>query len=386
MTNEIYFDHAATTPLDPRVRAAIEPYLDVVYGNPSSVYRLARTARAALDTARDKVAEVLGARSAEIVFTSGGTESDNAAIKGVAFSRPGSHIITTQIEHHAVLHSAQFIERLGYAVTYLPVDRHGTVDPEDVARAIRPETSLISVMHANNEIGTIQPIGEIARIARARKVLLHVDAVQSAGALNVDVDALGVDLLSISGHKLYGPKGSGLLYVRRGTVCWPFLHGGGQERGRRAGTENLAAIVGLAEALQLAQRERSERNGIARSLRDALIRGVRQVWPAAQLTGHPEHRLPNHASFVLPGVDGESLLLALDQRGIMASSGSACTSGSLEPSHVLLALGLPTDLCRGSLRLTVGHHNVAADVEQFLAVLPEVRDRVTGLVTESRLD
>ncbi|HEX5417650.1 MAG TPA: cysteine desulfurase family protein [Chloroflexota bacterium] len=376
MSSEIYFDHAATTPLDRRVYEAMAPYLETSYGNPSSVYRLARVSRAAVDGARDLVAEVLGARGAEVIFTSGGTESDNAALKGVAFARPGGHVITTRIEHHAVLHSAQFLERLGHPVTYLPVDQFGVVDPDAVGRAIRPDTALISVMHANNEIGTIQPIAEIARVARARKVPLHVDAVQSAGALPIEVDALGVDLLSLSGHKLYGPKGTGVLYIRRGTVFWPFLHGGGQERGRRAGTENVAGIVGMAEALRLANTEHEARNQITRGLRDRLIAGVRRTWPTARLTGHPDLRLPNHASFVLPGVSGESLLLALDQRGIMASTGSACTSGSLEPSHVLLALGLEPSLAEGSLRLTVGHRNTEAEVEQFLGVLPRVLDAV----------
>lgn len=373
----IYFDHAATTPLDPRVLGAMRPYLAEAYGNPSSMYQLARIARQGVDRARDDVAEILGARPAEIIFTGSGSEGDNFAIKGVALAhRSGGHLITSQIEHHAVLNSLAFLERLGYAVTYLPVDQSGLVDPDAVARALRPETILVSIMHANNEIGTIQPIQEISRITRARRIPFHVDAVQSAGYLDINVDRLGVDLLTISAHKFYGPKGVGALYLRRGTVCWPLIHGGGQERGRRAGTENAAGVVGLATALRIATEEQAERNRAIRILRDRLIQGVLEKVPAGRLTGHPARRLPNSASFAIEGVSGESLLLALDQQEIMVSTGSACTSGSMEPSHVLRALGLPENLIQGGLRLSVGHENTVEEVDRFLQVLPACVERL----------
>jgi cysteine desulfurase len=372
----VYLDHAATTPLDARVLAAMEQYLTSVYGNPSSMYRLARDSRRALDTARDCVAECIGARSAEIVFTSGGSESDNAAIKGVAFAhRVRGHVVTTQIEHHAVLHAANFLERLGMNVTHVAPDASATIDPDAIGRAIRPDTVLVSVMHANNEVGTIQPIEEIGRITRARRVPLHVDAVQSAGTLDLSVDRLGVDLLSVSGHKFYGPKGVGVLYIRRGTTCWPLIHGGGQERGRRAGTENVAGIVGLAEALRLAIGDAPSRDARIATLRVRLIDRVRAL-AGVQLTGHPERRLPNNASFVFDGLSGESLLLALDRRGIMVSTGSACTSGSLEPSHVLRAIGLSDGVSRGSLRVSLGKDTTDADIDRFLRELPPIVDRL----------
>ncbi len=377
----IYFDHAATTPLDPRVRDAMMPYLDDVYGNPSSIYRIAREARRAVDEARDTVAEVLGARAAEIIFTASGSESDNLALKGVAFAhvRQGGHIITSQIEHHAVLHTAEFLEKLGFRVTYLPVDQHGLIDPDAVGRAIQDDTILVSIMYANNEIGTIEPIEEIARITKRRRIPFHVDGVQAAGSLDLSVDRLGVDLLTLSGHKLYGPKGTGALYVRRGTVCWPLIHGGGQERGRRAGTENVAGIVGFATALRLAAEERASRSQHAVALRDQLIGGVLSSVPGSRLNGHPTQRLATNASFCFEGVSGESLLLALDQLGIMVSTGSACTSGSLEPSHVLLALGLPPTLAMGSLRISLGKDNTPAEVHRFLELLPDVIARLRAI-------
>lgn len=377
----IYFDHAATTPLDPRVFEAMRPYLGENFGNPSSMYRHARLARRGLDDARAEVAEILGARPAEVIFTGSGSESDNFALKGVAFAHQGQggHIITSRIEHHAVLHTVEFLERLGYRVTALPVDQHGLVDPDAVGRAMQPDTILVSIMIANNEIGTIEPIEEIARIARARKVPVHADAVQAAGARDLSVDRLGVDLLSLAGHKFYGPKGTGVLYIRRGTVCWPLIHGGGQERGRRAGTENVAGIVGLATALRLAQDERDARNRHSARLRDRIIDGVLRTIPDARLTGHPTQRLSNNASFCFPGVSGESLLLALDQHEIMASTGSACTSGSLEPSHVLIALGLPADLAAGSLRVTLGKDNTDAEVDEFLRLLPDLIARLRSI-------
>jgi cysteine desulfurase len=373
----VYFDHAATTPLDPRVLEAMLPYLADNFGNPSSMYRLARDARRALDDARDAVASVLGARSAEIIFTASGSESDNAALKGVALAhRSGGHIITTQIEHHAVLHAVEFLGQLGYEVTHLPVDSRGLVDPDVVGRAIRADTILVSVMYANNEVGTIEPVEVIGRLTRARKIPFHVDAVQAAGAVDLDVNRLNVDLLTLSGHKFYGPKGTGVLYVRRGTVCWPLIHGGGQERGRRAGTENVAGIVGLAAAVQAAVGEAPSRSRHVQALRDVLISGVLRTVPGSHLTGHPTSRLPGHASFVFDDVSGESLLLALDQRGYMVSTGSACTSGSLEPSHVLLALGLDPRRAEGSLRITLGHHNTEEEVRSFLEQLPPLVERL----------
>jgi cysteine desulfurase len=368
----IYLDHAATTPLEPRVVAAMQPFWSQLFGNPSSMYRSARESRRYLDSARDAVADALGAKNTEVIFTSGGTESDNAAIKGIAFARRGGHIVTTRIEHHAVLHSVQFLEKLGYRVTYVTNDEFGRVDPTAVERAIEPDTVLVSVMLANNEIGTIQPISEIARVTRAKRVPLHVDAVQAAGYIDLDVDRLGVDLLSLSGHKFYGPKGTGALYIRRGTVCWPLLHGGGQERGRRAGTENVAGIVGFAEAFRLARTERDERVHRVTAMRNRIIAGVLQTIPGAHLTGHPVDRLPNLASFCFERISGESLLLALDQRGIMASSGSACTSGSLDPSHVLLALDLPAGLAQGSLRISLGQLNTNEEIDRLLASLPPI--------------
>ncbi|HEX2516168.1 MAG TPA: aminotransferase class V-fold PLP-dependent enzyme [Chloroflexota bacterium] len=381
----IYLDHAATTAVRPEVVQAMLPYWAAAAGNPSSVYAWGRAARRAVDDAREATAALLGARPQEVLFTSGGTESDNAAIKGVAFAArarrgdppgapgaPGApgHIITTAIEHHAVLHTCEWLEQFGFRTTYLPVDRHGLVDPAAVEAAITPETVLISVMYANNEVGTVQPLAEIGRIARARRIPFHTDAVQAGGALDLHVNRLGVDLLSLSAHKFYGPKGVGLLYVRSGTRWQPQQQGGAQERNRRAGTENTAGIVGLATALRLAYDNLQEANAHTQALRDRLISGVFERIPEAILTGHPERRLPNSASFVFPHVEGESILLSLDMHGIAASSGSACTSGALEPSHVISALGFPPEIARGSLRLTTGRDNMDTEVERVLDVLP----------------
>ncbi len=367
----IYLDHAATTPVRPEVLAAMLPYWTDRAGNPSSVYQAGREARRAIDTAREEVSAVLGARPQEIIFTSGGTESDNAAIKGVALASRarGNHIITTKIEHHAVLHTCEWLEQFGFETTYVSVDRHGLVDPADVAAAITEKTVLISVMYANNEIGTIEPLAEIARVARGRKIPFHTDAVQAAGALDLGVNRLGVDLLSLSGHKFYGPKGVGVLYVRSGTRWQPQQQGGAQERNRRAGTENTAGIVGLATALRLAYADLPAANVHLQGLRDRLIAGVLGSIPRCELTGHPTQRLPNNASFAFHHVEGESILLSLDMKGIFASSGSACTSGALEPSHVIAALGLPPELARGSLRLTVGRENTPAEIDRVLAEL-----------------
>ena len=381
MSSLIYLDHAATTPLDRSVLAEMEPYLCEVFGNPSSIYQSAREARRALDEARDTVADILNARAREIVFTSCGSESDNLAIKGVAFANRsrGNHIITSQIEHHAVLHSCQYLEKFGFRVSYLPVDRNGLVDLELLKQEIGDETILVTIMYANNEIGTIQPIEEIAQICKERRVYFHTDAVQAAGALDLDVKRLGVDMLSLAGHKFYGPKGIGALFVRRGVQYWPQQHGGTQERNRRAGTENVAGIVGFAAALRAAYENFDQINGHSALLRDRLIEGILSQVDNAVLSGHPTSRLSNNASFCFENIEGESILLALDQRGIMASSGSACTSASLEPSHVLMALGLPAHFAHGSLRLTVGKDNTMDEVERVLVELPSIIEKLRSL-------
>lgn len=373
----IYLDHAATTPVRPEVVEAMRPYWTELGGNPSSIYQWGQAARRAVDGARETVAQVLGCRPNEVIFTSGGTESDNAAIKGVAFAsrERGNHLITTQIEHHAVLHTCEWLEQFGYETTYLPVDRYGRVDPADVAAAITDQTVLISIMYANNEVGTIEPLAEIGRVARAHRIPFHTDAVQAGGSLDLNVNRLGVDLLSLSGHKFYGPKGVGVLYVRSGTRWQPQQQGGAQERNRRAGTENTAGMVGLAEALRLANQDREVQNAYVQRLRDRLIRGVLARIPDAELTGHPELRLPNSASFVIRYVEGESVLLSLDVQGIAASSGSACTSGALEPSHVVTALGYPPEVGRGSLRLTVGRDNTVEEIDRALdALVPAIEN------------
>lgn len=372
----IYLDHAATTPVDARVLEAMLPYLGERFGNPSSVYRLGREARQALDEARQTAADILHTSPQEIVFTSSGTEADNLALQGVAWAGRregrGRHIITSAIEHHAVLHTCQHLEEEGFEVTYLPVDPTGLVRIEDLEQAMRPDTLLVSIMYANNEIGTIEPLAELSAVAHAGGAFFHTDAVQAAAALSLDVQALGVDLLSLSAHKFYGPRGVGLLYVRRGVPLQPLLHGGGQERGRRAGTENVAGIVGLAAALRLAQENRLAYAAHCRPLREQLIEGLLAAVPGTHLTGHRTERLPNHASFCFESISAESLLVKLDQLGIYASSGSACTAGALEPSHVLTAIGLPAELARGALRLTLGKDTTAEEVERALEVLPRV--------------
>ncbi|HZO73460.1 MAG TPA: cysteine desulfurase NifS [Ktedonobacteraceae bacterium] len=376
----IYLDHAATTPLDRRVLDAMMPYLTTEYGNASSIYTLGRYAMQAIDRAREQVAEAIHARPTEIAFVGCGSESDNLAIKGMAFAaqKKGKHIITSSIEHHAVLHTCQYLERFGFTVTYLPVDEYGSVDPRELEQAITDQTTLASIMYANNEVGTIEPIEEIGRICRARKIPFHVDAVQAGGALPIDVVALHADLLSLSAHKFYGPKGMGILYVRQGMRILPQLQGGSQERGRRAGTENVAGIVGAATALRLAQEELPEVTPRITALRDRLIEGILTI-PGSRLTGHPTHRLPNNASFCFEGVEGESILLNLDLVGVAASTGSACTSGSVDPSHVLVAMGLPPEWSHGSLRLTLGKENTEAEVETLISALPGIVEKLRGL-------
>ncbi len=370
----IYLDHAATTPTHPEVMKAMLPYFADAFGNPSSIYSYGQEARGAVEQARTRVAELIGARSEEIVFTSGGTEADNFALKGVAYAseHKGNHIITTSIEHHAVMEVGKFLEKRGLRITYLPVDKYGLVDPDDVKRAIADETILISVMHASNEVGTIEPLEEIGDIAHEAGICFHSDAVQTAGHIPVNVDRLKVDLLSISGHKFYGPKGVGALYVRKGTRLVSLMQGGEQEKRRRAGTENVPAIVGLGKAAELARQEMDKEIERLAGLRDELIRGLMERIDHIRLNGHARRRLPNNVNVSVDFVEGESMLLNLDLEGICASTGSACSSASLEPSHVLLALGLSPEQAHGSLRFTMGRGNSEADLERVLAVLPTI--------------
>ncbi len=388
MDRRIYFDHAATTPTDPRVVAAMLPYLTELWGNPSSIYAEAREARKGLDGARRAIAEVLGARPQEVIFTSGGTESDNLALRGVAYGarRRGNHIITTVVEHHAVLHTAERLEQEGFRVTYLPVDREGFVDLEALERALDDETVLVSIMYANNEVGSIQPIADVVRVVKARDphIAVHTDAVQAAGYLDLNVDRLGVDLLSLAGHKIYGPKGAGVLYVRTRTPFLAQTLGGSQEKNRRAGTENVAGAIGMAAALRLAEAERAERSAHVRLLRDRLLEELPRRVPGLRVTGPSdrERRVPNSFSCCFERVEGEAVLLQLDLKGISASSGSACTTGSLEPSHVLLAMKVPHELARGSLRITLGKANTMEEIEELLTVLPDAVERLRALAPQ----
>lgn len=375
MSRSIYADHAATTRLSQKALETMMPYLQNDFGNPSSLYAFGQQAKADLDTARAQVAACLNAKSEEIFFTSGGTEADNWAIKAVAELREkkGRHIITSAIEHHAVLYTAQYLEKQGCSVTYLPVDSMGRVNPADVKAALRPDTILISIMAANNEIGTIEPVAEIGAIAREAGVLFHTDAVQAVGHIPVDVETWKCDLLSLSGHKLHGPRGVGALYVRKGLRLPPLIHGGGQEKGRRSGTENVAGAVGLAAALREAVAGMETRNQKLTAMRDRLIDGLTRL-PCTRLTGDPVNRLPGTASFVFEGAEGEALLLHLDAKGIRASSGSACSSASLDPSHVLLAIGLPHEVAHGSLRLSLGEENTDEEIDYLLKEVPAVVD------------
>ena len=374
MMDRIYMDNAATTAICPEALAAMLPCFGEHFGNASSIHGTGRDARKVLEDARRTVADVLGAKPAEIYFTSGGSESDNWAIKGAAFAnrKKGNHIITSQIEHHAVLHTCQWLEKQGFEVTYLPVDEYGLVNPRDVEAAITDKTILISIMAANNEIGTIEPIPEIGQIAHDHKIIFHCDAVQAVGAIPVNVDAWHVDMLSLSGHKFHGPKGVGALYIRTGTKVDQFLHGGAQERGRRATTENVPGIVGMAAALEKADANMEE-NGVRLTyLRDKLIAGILDAIPYARLNGHPLKRLPGNVNVSIQYIEGEALLLRLDLAGVAASSGSACTSGSLDPSHVLLAIGLPHEVAHGSLRLSLTDSSTEEEVDEVLKVLPQI--------------
>lgn len=378
----VYLDHSATTPVRPEVLEAMLPFLkDEAFGNPSTVYSYGREAKKALEEAREKVADLIGARPEEIFFTSGGTEADNLALIGTAAAneKKGRHIITSSIEHHAVLHTAQYLLRHGFKVTFLPVTPEGLVRVEDVEKAITDETILISVMHVNNEVGTIQPIKEIGKLARERGIVFHTDAVQSVGKLPVNVDDLGVDLLSASGHKIYGPKGIGCLYIRKGTKINPILYGGAQERKRRPGTENMPGIVGFGRAAELAGQELESEMERLQALRDKLIDGILTRIEDVQLNGDPRQRVATNANFSFRYVEGESMLLSLDMKGICASSGSACTSGSLDPSHVLLAMGIPHEVAHGSVRMTLGRDNTEEDIDYVLEVMPEIVARLRSM-------
>lgn len=372
--NRIYLDHAATSPLASSVLEEMMPYFAEHFGNASSIYDTGRDARKAVEAARKRVATVLNCQPQEVYFTSGGTESDNWAIKGAAFANQnkGRHIISSQIEHHAVLHTLAWLEGQGFEVTYLPVDAMGRVSPDDVQNAIREDTILITIMAANNEIGTIQPMTEIGQIAKERKVLFHTDAVQAVGAIKTDVEEWQVDLLSLSAHKFQGPKGVGVLYVRKGTKMEPLMHGGAQERGRRAGTENLAGIVGLGAAIKRADEAREKNAQTISRLRDDLIKGILTGIPHTRLNGDPKNRLPNNVNISIEYIEGEAILLRLDFLGIAASSGSACTSGSLDPSHVLLAIGLPHEIAHGSLRMTLSSDTTQSEVDEVIAALKKI--------------
>ncbi|MCL5292496.1 MAG: cysteine desulfurase NifS [Actinobacteria bacterium] len=374
----IYLDHAATTPTDREVVAAMTPYFTDKFGNPSTLYGVGREAKAAIEEAREKVASLLGADPGEVFFTSGGTESDNQALVGIVYAneKKGNHLITCAIEHHAVLDTAEFLKRRGFEATILPVDKYGMVDPEDVRRAINGKTVLVSIMHANNEVGTVQPVAEIGKIAREAGVAFHTDAVQTFGHLPIDVNAMKIDLLSISGHKLYGPKGVGAIYIRKGTRIIPFMHGGGQESRRRAGTHNVPGIVGLGKAAEIAAVEMGSEEAHLSILRDELIASILERVEDVRLNGHPTERLPNNINVCIEGAEGEAMLLSLDMEGICVSSGSACTSGTLNPSHVLLAMGIPAEIAHGSLRVTLGRSTTKKEIDYLLEVLPPIVERL----------
>ena len=387
----IYLDHAATTAMHPRVLDAMLPFFTQHFFNPSSMYRQAQECRQAIDRSRLAVAQILGCRPAEIIFTSGGTESDNTAIKGVAMAlrQAGNHIITTAVEHHAILHTCHQLQRSGFETTYLPVDQYGMVRLEDLEKAITPKTVLVSVMLANNEVGTINPVSAASALIKAKarsfgtNIVFHTDAVQGASYLDLSVDRLGVDALSLSAHKFSGPKGVGVLYLRRATPFEPQQVGGSHERDRRAGTENVAGIVGAAKALTLAAEQRESSTEHALALRGRLIKAIPQAVPGAHLNGHPTMRLPNNVNFSFEGTDSQWFLMALDEAGIAASSGSACNTASLEASHVLTAMGLPGDLAIGTLRLTLGSENTDADIDRVLAVLPKTIEQVRATGAKS---
>ncbi len=377
----IYLDYAATTPTHPEVVKAMLPYFTDAFGNPSSIHSYGQEAKGSIEEARGKIAELIGARDEELIFTSGGTEADNFALKGIAYANEakGNHIITSSIEHHAVIETCRFLEKRGFRVTYLPVDEYGLVDPADISQAITDKTVLISVMQANNEMGTIEPVAEIGKIAQKAGVCFHTDAVQAVGHIPVNVDQLGVDLLSMSAHKFYGPKGIGALYIRKGSKLTPFIHGGEQERRRRASTENVPGIIGFGKAAELAQQGMSEEAERLTYLRDRLISGILERIDHTRLNGHPTMRLPNNINISVAFVEGESMLLNLDLEGICASTGSACSSSSLEASHILLAMGISHEQAHGSLRFSLGRWTTEEDIERVLDVLPNITTKLRAM-------
>ena len=377
----VYADNAATTRIAPQVLDAMLPYLKEEYGNPSTLYKLGREAKIAIEKAREQVAQVIGAKAEEIFFTGSGTEADNMALKGVLYGPAGKgkkHLITTKIEHHAVLHTAMALEKEGFQVTFLSVDKNGRVDLEELKQAITPDTALVSIMAANNEVGTIQPIEEIGKICREKGVLFHTDGVQAFGHMPLDVNKMNIDILSLSAHKINGPKGSGALYIRRGLGLRPVIEGGGQERNRRSGTENVAGIVGLGQAAQLAMETMEEESARLKALSQKLIDGVLQI-PETILTGDPENRLPGACSFAISAIEGESLVLYLDMEGICTSTGSACSTGSLDPSHVLMAIGLSHEVSHGSLRVSLGRFNTEEEVDYIIETLPKVVEKLRSM-------
>jgi cysteine desulfurase len=377
----IYLDYAASTPVDPLVVREMLPYFTDIYGNPSSAHSRGQASRDAIEKARERVADLIGAKSPEIVFTSGGTEANNFAIKGIALANKdrGSHIITSDIEHSSISNICKALETSGFRTTYVPVDSNGMIDPDDVKKAITPGTVLISIMHANNEVGTIQPLAEIVRIAHEAGIYVHTDAVQTSGHINADVKELGIDLLSLSAHKLYGPKGVGALYIREGVNIMPFIHGGGHENGRRAGTENVAGIAGLGKAAELAKEELNDEIPRQTELRNYLIRELCRQIENLTLNGHPEKRLPNNINLTIYGIEGEAVLLDFDIEGVYVSTGSACSSGSEEPSHVLLAIGLSKERARSSVRMTIGRWTAREQLDRVIEIMPKVVARLRAI-------
>ncbi len=377
----VYLDHNATTPVHPEVLEAMLPYYKEKFGNPSSIHEFGKVAKVALEEARGKVAKLFNCSPYEIYFTSGGTESDNLAIRGVAFANKnkGNHIITSTVEHHAVLMTCKFLQKEGYQITYLPVDGYGLVDPDDLKKNLKDDTILVSIMHANNETGIIEPLEELAKIAKEKEVFFHTDAVQSAGKIPLDVKSLPIDLASISGHKIYGPKGVGAIYIRKGTRIAPLSHGGHHERSRRAGTENIPGIVGLGKAVEIAQRDRDEQDKHLKDLTDTFLEKLKETLKDIQLNGHPEKRIPSTLNISFKGVEGESIILSLDMKGVAVASGSACTSGSLEPSHVLSAMGIEPAVAQSSIRFGFGRENTPEDVDYVVSVLPEIIERLRSM-------
>ena len=377
----VYLDHNATTPVHPEVLEAMLPYYKDKFGNASSIHGFGREVKVALEDSREKVAKLINAGPNEIYFTSGGTESDNLAIKGTAFAnrKKGKHIITSKIEHHAVLESCKFLEKEGFEVTYLPVDKYGFIDPDDLKKAMRKDTILVSLMYANNEVGTIEPLEELCKITKENGIYFHTDAVQAMGKIPVDVQKLNVDMLSISAHKIYGPKGVGAIYIRKGTRITPWSHGGSHERSRRAGTENVPGMVGLAKALEIAYRDMEEQSRYLKNLSEAFYKKLTQAIPDVFLNGDLEKRIPNTLNLSFKAVEGESIILSLDLKGVAVSTGSACASGSLEPSHVLSAMGIPPEIVQGAIRFSFGRENTMEDVDYVVGILPEIVSRLRSM-------